>query len=327
MTKTGPAQPDVLDRIRSACKRVAERARFVRIEQDQIPRLAVKLLEHTALTSTYDLEHHFLGEASETLAYIVTLDAVNFGSGWFPHLAKRPGMSGYFTIASSLADHFRADGPLDAEALSSITPRACAGIFGQDMAKAPIAELMALFARAWNDLGRHLLGCFDGRFERLIEAAGGSAARLVEIVSAQPLFRDVATYAGFEVPLFKRAQILASDLALAFDGAGFGRLDDLDRLTIFADNLVPHVLRLEGALTYDADLLARIERGVRIEAGSVEEIEIRACAVRTVACVADHLKRAGRPVTERCLDIALWTHGQHPDIKEEPRHRTRTPFY
>ena len=38
---------------------------------------------------------------------------------------------------------------------------------------------------------------------------------------------------------YKRAQIVASDLALA----GVAEFDDLDRLTIFADNLVPHVLR------------------------------------------------------------------------------------
>ena len=32
--------------------------------------------------------------------------------------------------------------------------------------------------------------------------------------------------------------------------------DDLRRLTMFADNLVPHVLRIEGVLHYSPDLLA-----------------------------------------------------------------------
>ena len=43
--------------------------------------------------------------------YMLTLDAINFGSGWFPTLRKRPGCSGYFTVAWALADHFRCDGP------------------------------------------------------------------------------------------------------------------------------------------------------------------------------------------------------------------------
>ena len=38
---------------------------------------------------------------------MLVLDSINFGSGWFPTLRKRPGMSGYFTVASSL-DRFLA---------------------------------------------------------------------------------------------------------------------------------------------------------------------------------------------------------------------------
>ena len=43
--------------------------------------------------------------------YLLTLDAINFGSGWFPTLRKRPGCSGYFTVAWALADRFRERGP------------------------------------------------------------------------------------------------------------------------------------------------------------------------------------------------------------------------
>ena len=42
--------------------------------------------------------------------FTLTLDAINFGSGWFPTLRKRPGCSGYFTVAWALTDRFRADG-------------------------------------------------------------------------------------------------------------------------------------------------------------------------------------------------------------------------
>ncbi len=59
------------------------------------------------------------------------------------------------------------------------------------------------------------------------------------------------------VPFLKRAQIAAADL----QRAGVVRFDDIDRLTMFADNLVPHVLRLDGILEFDPDLVARIKRG------------------------------------------------------------------
>ena len=49
---------------------------------------------------------------------------------------------------------------------------------------------------------------------------------------------------------YERAQLAAADLSLAFDGRGLGRFDDLQNLTIFADNLVPHVLRVDNILIY-----------------------------------------------------------------------------
>jgi hypothetical protein len=51
-----------------------------------------------------DPEHHYFGAADDTVAFLLTLDAINFGSGYFPLFRKRPGMSGYFTVAASLAE-------------------------------------------------------------------------------------------------------------------------------------------------------------------------------------------------------------------------------
>ena len=53
-------------------------------------------------------------------AYLLTLDAINFGSGWFPTLRKRPGCSGYFTVAWALADRFRERGPWSNAELAAI---------------------------------------------------------------------------------------------------------------------------------------------------------------------------------------------------------------
>src|SRR3989442_1709395 len=59
-----------------------------------------------------DPECHYLdGPAEDVAAYVLTLEAINFGSGWFPTLRKRAGSSGYVTIAGALADRFRAAGP------------------------------------------------------------------------------------------------------------------------------------------------------------------------------------------------------------------------
>ena len=171
----------------------------------------------------------------------------------------------------------------------------------------PGHELVSLYADALRDLGRFL----DARRALdVVAEAGGSAERLASMLAAgMPFFDDT----GF----WKRAQITANDLALA----GVAEFDDLDRLTIFADNLVPHVLRVDGVLVYEPDLAARIDAGELLPPGG-EEREIRGCAVHACELLSERL---GMPA--RVIDTALWTRGQASRYKSVPRHRCRTVFY
>ena len=309
--------------IRQACAYVAEHARFVKLETGRLTPYAEQLDLSTITAPVYDAEHHLTGDPETVLAFNLTLDAVNFGSGYFPHLKKRPGMSGYFTVASSLKDYFDSHGPLSAAELSSLTPEKAAVIFAQDLADPVRAELLRHFTEALVQLGSYLSERFSGSFSQLVGQAGGSAERLAELLAELPYFQDVSEYDGIAVPLYKRAQIAASDLSLAFAGQGWGAFNDLDRLTIFADNLVPHVLRVDGVLRYETGLESRIRAGELIAAGSPEEVEIRAVALHAVEQLAALLPG----VAPRDLDIYLWNRGQGEAYKAAPRHRTRTVFY
>jgi Potential Queuosine, Q, salvage protein family len=286
------------DEVRSCCREIAETGRYVQIDVE-----ALSAVDPGA-PPTLDPERHYIDGPPEDVAdYMLALDAINFGSGWFPTLRKRPGMSGYFTVASALADFWRSDGGWSAGELRAVRAEDVAAVLGQD----PSHELMALYAEALRDLGRFLGG---RRALDLVAEAGGSAERLaVMLADGMPFFDDV----GF----WKRAQITPNDLALA----GVASFHDLDRLTIFADNLVPHVLRVDGVLVYDPALAARIDAGELLPPGE-EEREIRGCAVRACELLSERL---GMPA--RLLDIAMWTKGQAPAYKGVPRHRTRTVFY
>jgi len=320
-------QPSLFDQVRQACAAVAARAAHVHLHEERIPSYAASLPLDQVLSPEPDPVHHYLGHGDDTVAFILTLDAINFGSGYFPYLHKRPGMSGYFTVASSLSEHYRAHGPFPAAALEGLTVSDCLRIFGQDPTNEPIWALMGHFATALNDLGHYLRTRFDGNFTALVDAADGSAERLVRLLIEMPYYRDVEPYGDLDVPFYKRAQITAADLWLAFDGQGPGRFDDIDRLTIFADNLVPHVLRVDGILSYEDALAAHIDAEHVIAAGSPEEVEIRACALHAVERIAAALQRAGHAATSRGLDYLLWNRGQGPHYKSRPRHRTRTVFY
>jgi len=320
--------PSLTDSVRAACRAVAERARFVRIAEGRLGAYAASLPLEQAARPAHDPRLHCLGHGDDTVAFFLTLDAINFGSGYFPHLRKRPGLSGYGTVASCLAERFAANGPLSAEELAHLAAEDCLRLFGQDPANAPIRELMGLFARALSDLGRYLLERFGGSFVRLVEAAEASAERLAGLLIEMPFLNDAEPYDGLTVPFYKRAQLAAADLAIAFGGQGRGRFDDLDRLTMFADNLVPHVLRIDGVLSYDEGLAARIDAEELLPAGSAEEVEIRACAVHAVELMAGALRGSGRQVNAMGLDYLLWNRGQQASYKAaKPRHRTRTVFY
>ncbi|CAN5728147.1 hypothetical protein BH24DEI2_BH24DEI2_11730 [soil metagenome] len=312
--------------IRTACAQVAVQADFVRLNETVLPAYAATLLTRST-TPHYDTDHHFLGTPEATLAYVVTLDTVNFGSGYFPYLHKRPGLSGYFMVATCLKERFEASGALSTAELQGLDFKNCATLFEQPLTHPAQTELMTLFARALGDLGAWLERRFGGNFAHPTEAAEGSAETLATLLTEMPFFQDVSIYKGVQVPLYKRAQITASDLALAFDGKSFGAFHDLDTLTMFADNLVPHVLHMDGVLEYTPSLLELLSRGEQLPPDSPQEVELRAVALHVVERLVDELRRQGEQVSARQLDIALWDRGQAPRYRTQPRHRTRTVFY
>jgi Potential Queuosine, Q, salvage protein family len=285
------------DEVRRSCAEIAESARSVSIDIERL------VYVEPAAAPQLDPERHYLeGSPEDVAAYLLTLDAINFGSGWFPTLRKRAGCSGYFTVAWALADRFRADGAWSNAELRALSAAEIALVLGQD----PEHELMGLYASALRSLAEFL---GERSALHLVREAGGSADRLASELASMPFFADV----GF----WKRAQIVPNDLALA----GVASFSDLDRLTIFADNLVPHVLRVDGVLRYEPSLAARIDAGELLPPGR-EEREIRACAVQAGELIA---KRLGTP--PRVLDTWLWNRGQAPEYKAIPRHRTRTVYY
>ena len=295
------------DDVRTGCARVAGRARQVRIVAEALEPYARTL--PTGPSPAPDLEPGAADEARA--AYSLQLNAINFGSGWFPTLRKPPGLSGFRTVEAAL----RRRGPWSAEELIALDAAQVAGTMGQD----PEHELMALFAAALREIGAHVASRHGGSFLALARSGEGSAVALAEQLGGLEMWRDVSRYDGAPVPFFKRAQIAAADL----DTQGLAPARDLAALTMFADNLVPHVLRLDGVLEFDPGLVARIEAGELLEHGSPEEVEIRACALRAV----ELLVAARGSTTATHVDYVLWNRGAGERYKAVPRHRARTSAY
>lgn len=306
---------DHLTELRAACATVASAGRHVRVSLDAIPGYAASLGGGPPASGLEQDLHLGMGTREQLAAYWLTLDAVNFGSGWFPTLRKPEGRSGYETVAGGLRGRFEREGPWPAATLSRIPGSELATVLHQD----PGHELMEHFAHSLRDLGRHVAEEHGGSFASVLDTAAGSATGLVGQLAEWECFEDVSVYGELRVPFLKRAQIAAADV----HRAGLAAFPDLGRLTMFADNLVPHVLRLDGVLEFEPALVRRIERGELIEHGSPEEVEIRACAVHAV----ELLTAAAPTLTAAEVDQELWLRGRGARYKAVPRHRSRCTAY
>src|SRR3954451_4166963 len=247
---TVPCPPVLTDDVRHQCAEIAAAARHVSIDL-QVP---ITLGGKAGL----DTQLHFLeGSREEVARYIFILDAINFGSGWFSELGISTD-----SLTERLTAHARAHGPWTPAQLRALDVATLSDTLGVS------GHLAELYTNACHQLGAWL---GDSPATALI---GDSADDLARRLTAMPYFDD----RGF----YKRAQITANDLHLA----GVADFADIDRLTIFADNLVPHVLRLDRVLVYSDELAAKIDAGEPLEAGSQYEREIRACAVHACEALA-----------------------------------------
>jgi hypothetical protein len=299
------------DEVRAACAWVADRAWAVRIDEAEIEGYAAGLAPESESESG---EERPAGRDTEAIAaFAICMNAINFGSGWWPTIRKRPGHSGYATMAAGVEERFASAGPWSPEELVAMDAATIAAVVGQD----PGHPLMPQFAAALRDVGTHLLTEHSGRYLGVVEAEE-SVPGLARTLSRWDSFADVSVYEEREVPFFKRAQLAAADL----HRAGVAELPGAKRLTAFADNLVPHVLRVDGILELAPGLTARIEAGELLVHGSPEEVELRACAVHAVELLA--AVGGGDPAE---IDSALWNRGRGRRFKSLPRPRSRNTAY
>ena len=186
------------------------------------------------------------------------------------------------------------------------------------------AERLAI----WREVGPVLARQYAGRWHKVVRQASGSAVALVErLVEHFPSFDDAAEFEGQRVAFSKRAQLVAGMLVQAFGGQKWGRFEDFDRLTVYADYKLPQVLRRLGILAYDGSLAALVDSQALIPAASRMEVEIRAATVWAGELMRRALSRRDPQITACHVDYWLWETGQRKLRGSLPYHRTVTTAY
>ncbi len=217
---------------------------------------------------------------------------------------------------------------LDGDFLAGIDRSDLAGVFSGNIEIPMLDERVEIL----NAAGRTLTERYGGAAHRFVTDcapamyAGGDGL-MERLVVEFPRFNDVSTHDGHEVQLHKLAQLWLWQLHMSLAASGAFAVADLDRMTAFADYIVPVAMRLMGITSYAPALEAAINRGDHIPRDSAEEVEIRAHTLYATALLTDTINRI-RPVSLALvvpqLDFRLWK-SYHATFW--PHHLTRTIMY
>ena len=321
--------------ILSSTRDVVEQGEYVWIASDRVELLAHQWLsdetgQNASTTPTWYGSYHFYDGTERTANWVLALDAMNF-CFWAEKDQPRwcidyqgEKLNGYLAEAASLKRAVEEGFPLwNAAYLSTISEKDLAHIFRGE-------QTIPLFDERLHNLrevGVVLLQQYHGQCINVIEQAGGSAVKLTLLLAKDfPSFNDVTIYRHRLVRFYKRAQICVADLYGSFAGKSWGAFTDIEQLTAFADYKLPQVLRHFGVLEYLPSLAQRIDAQELLEAGSEEEVELRAATIWACELLRRALARHGCIMTAAEIDLRLWLLGQNSSAMR-PYHRTRTIFY
>ncbi|HTC41346.1 MAG TPA: queuosine salvage family protein [Candidatus Acidoferrales bacterium] len=183
-----------------------------------------------------------------------------------------------------------------------------------------------------HQVGSVLAEKYDGRFHNFVKSCSpklydNGNGLIDRLVKEFPRFNDVSMLDGHEIKFYKLAQLGVWMLYATLHEQGKFRLDDPQKMTAFADYIVPLALRLHGITSYSEKLEKAINSHELIPRDSRWEIEIRAHCIYATAVLTEEINKrrpANLQVIIPQIDARFWTHFH---TTTWPHHLTRTIMY
>jgi hypothetical protein len=191
-----------------------------------------------------------------------------------------------------------------------------------------VEEKIAVFREA----GKVLTAKYGGHYHNFIRSCPprlyDNGKGLVEKLAAEfPRYNDVSLYDGREVKFYKLTQLGFWQIYSGLHETGAFKLEDPQKMTAFADYIVPVALRLMGMTSYSPALEQAINSHQLIPRDSRQEIEIRAHCLYATALLTDEINKIRAPEEQIIIpqiDARLWTHYH---TTSWPHHLTETIMY
>jgi hypothetical protein len=217
---------------------------------------------------------------------------------------------------------------LDGKFLATITRQDMSKIFAGNMEMPMIEEKIEVFRQ----VGKVLMAKYGGRYYNFIRSCPprlyDNGNGLVEKLAAEfPRYNDVSMYDGHEIKFYKLTQLGFWQIYSGLHETGAFKLEDMQKMTAFADYIVPVALRLMGMTSYSPELEHTIDSYQLIPRDSRQEIEIRAHCLYATALLTDEINKIRPPDKQIIIpqiDARLWTHYH---TTWWPHHLTETIMY
>ena len=217
---------------------------------------------------------------------------------------------------------------LDGNYLAKVTRDELNKIFQANIEMPMLDEKLAVL----HQVGKVLADKYDGHFHNFVRSCSpklydNGNGLIDRLVKEFPRFNDVSLLDGREIKFYKLPQLGIWMLYATMYPSGKFRLDDPEKMTAFADYIVPVALRLMGITSYSKELEHAINSYQLIPRDSRWEIEIRAHCIYATALLREEVNKLRAPEAQVIIpqiDARLWTHYH---TTTWPHHLTKTIMY
>jgi len=307
---------------------LTEHLRFVTIDQENIAAFCSRLHGRHFIPSAWNQDFIYSPLDQSGIDYFLVFNSINFcywGSPKWTVTYRDQDRDGAWGMLAALTRALEEKYPiLEGDYLGKLTKGDLTKILRGNVT-------IPLFSQRLNilrEVGKVLTADFDGHFHHLLEAAEGSAVKLVDLlVENFPSFDDSVEWEGHHLLFYKRAQLGAAMLGERWHAHKIELFTDLDQLTVSADYKLPQVLRDLGILKYEPPLARMIDENRRLPANSREELEIRAATILAGEEMTEILRKRIKGVTSQHVDRLIWLAGQKKTSRDKPYHKTLTTAY
>lgn len=315
---------------------VIERSRDVHTHIDKIVQVAGWMAYEELPMPDYQMPFGIgQGSADEVIDFILTADCVDTAFTDFETHAKfqvdyagRHWSDSDALFACMKRAMDRGLPLLDGKFLAQLTRPQMREIFAANIEIPMLEEKL----QVWRQVGSVLAEKYGGRFHQLVRSCSprlydGGNGLIDRLVEEFPRFNDVSQYDGKTIKFYKLSQLGIWFVYSALRHTGQFPIEDIGRMTAFADYMVPVGLRLLGITSYSTELEQAIGSYRMVPRDSTWEVEIRAHCLYATALLCEEINQI-RPQAKQIIipqvDARIWTH-YHTTFW--PHHLTRTIMY